>query len=404
MNENLRGKQEAQQRARSMARELISSILEIQLKQLKQNGMEKLPIYGEIETMRQNLDHLVEAEMREVVDLLVKAQSGPAAERQAKFVQAREKIRDIVVRLSVERQNLLRRLKVAELAAQVRRLIQLQSAVLAVVDTLPEQPKNRQETLGLSATQDQRDVKVMFFRLVDTLEDVSAWGGPVGAGAADGIRILKAAQVGAELDQAGTHLEEARYAPAANSQKVVIRGLRLLLEKIEETQGLIGTGTDEALQKVEALIAKQEAIREKTRETPANEKAAEKLIEDQAQLRKELNQLSETLEKQPTAEPLLEQAKAAAFEATADLFDAKRPEAVREQSKVLGNLAAIAEQLQNAADPTRSTMSAQQLAQQLQQLHEAQKELVPAQAQQHQAAAAAKQRSLGRSRAGAQCG
>ncbi len=359
---SLRSKKEAQLRARSMARELISSILDIQLKQLKENGLDKLPIYGEISAMRQNIDKLVEAEMLEVVDLLVKAQTGPQSQRQARLGEAREKIREIVIGLSVERQNLLRRLKIAELSAQVRRLIELETSVANVTEALPEQPKTRQETQALSAVQDQRDVKALFFRLVDTLQDVSNWGGAVGAGAANGLRILKAAQVGEELDKAGNRLEQAQFADAATSQRAVIKGLQALLEKIEETQGLISTDTEDALKKVQELIAKQEELREKTKQPPANEKAAEKLVEEQAQLRKDLNQLNDALEKMPAAAPLLEQAKAAAYEATANLFDEKPADAFKEQSKVLGNLAEIAEQLHNAADPAHAGMSADQLA------------------------------------------
>ncbi len=173
--ESLRHKQEAQQRARAMARELISSILDIQLKQLKENGLDKLPIHGEIASMRENIDKLIGAEMAEVVDLLVEAQSLAPAERKARVGEAREKIREIVIRLSVERQNLLRRLKVAELSAQTRRLIQLEKGVLRVTESIPEQPRLQQETLTLGASQDQRDVKALFARLVDTLADVSAW-------------------------------------------------------------------------------------------------------------------------------------------------------------------------------------------------------------------------------------
>ena len=70
----LRAKQEMQQRARDMARELVSGILEVQLKQLEQNGLQKLDLYRDIQTMRKNIDVLVEAEMRDVVELLVQAQ------------------------------------------------------------------------------------------------------------------------------------------------------------------------------------------------------------------------------------------------------------------------------------------------------------------------------------------
>ena len=68
--EALRARQELQQRARDMARELVGSILDGQLKQLEQNGLQKLEIYRDITSMRKNIDGLVEADMREVVALV----------------------------------------------------------------------------------------------------------------------------------------------------------------------------------------------------------------------------------------------------------------------------------------------------------------------------------------------
>jgi len=98
-------------------------VLDVQLEQLEENGLDDMPLYRDIKQMRSNLDGLVEAEMAGVVNTLVKAQQAPADQREPLFLDARQKIREIVVRLAVERQNLLRRLKNAELAGQVRRLI-----------------------------------------------------------------------------------------------------------------------------------------------------------------------------------------------------------------------------------------------------------------------------------------
>ena len=127
--ESLRAKQQVQQRARDMARELITGIFDVQLQQLRENGLQDRPIFGEIQAMRNNIDRLVEKEMKTVVNKLVEAQTSPPAEQAKHVGEARAMIRDVVVRLSVERQNLLRRLKAAELTAQVTRLIELQTAV-----------------------------------------------------------------------------------------------------------------------------------------------------------------------------------------------------------------------------------------------------------------------------------
>ena len=224
-------------RARDMARELVSGILDVQLKQLEQNGLQKLDLYRDIQTMRKHIDGLVEAEMRDVVEILVQAQKAEPAERAAQFAKARTKIREIVTRLAVERQNLARRLRIAELAAQVKMLIEKQTNVKRVTETLTDQTKQRQAELTLDTIQNQNDVKDLFIQLVNALADVSTWGGQVGAGAADGLRILKAGQAGHEVDNAGRALEAAKFGEAAKSQQSVINTLKALLEKLEGTSG-----------------------------------------------------------------------------------------------------------------------------------------------------------------------
>jgi hypothetical protein len=385
----LRQKQQAQQRARELARELVSSVLDMQLQQLEENGLTDRQIYRDVKSMRQNIDGLVEAEMLEVVSLLAQAQLSGRAEREKAFVAARAKIRQIVVRLSIERQNLLRRLKAAEIVAQVKRLIALESAALSATEALPQQPRPKQETQALETVEDQRDVKQLFLHLVEALADVRSWGGAVGAGAADGLRILKTAQVGQALDNAGQNLEAAQFAAAAACQREVIRGLNLLLEKLEETQGLIGTDREALLELVRELTRRQEALRTQTEKTNLNERTAEALVDQQSSLHKDLSRLGDALQAFPSAQPLAEQAKAAAYEATARLFDARQADALAQQTKVLGNLAEIEEQLRTAADADAADKTAQEYAQIVRALESARDELIPAQADQSRATKAA---------------
>jgi hypothetical protein len=371
----LRRKQDAQERAREMARQLVTGILDIQLQQLEENGLKELPLYREIAGMKKNIGALVDKEMEKAVELLVKAQRGAEAGREENFRQARKMIRDIVTRLSAERQNLLRRLKSAELSAQVKRLIELQSKTWQATRTLPDQPPARQEAIALAAIEDQGDVKQLFLQLVDALSDVSGWGGPLGAGAADGLRILQAASVGKELDSAGNLLDALRYAEATRSQQLVIKGLRLLLEKLEDTQGLLGADRQTALALARDLYDRQQKLRDETRQADLSQPEAERFVERQAEVRKELNKLAEAAGAFPPAEPLLEQAKLAAYDATGRLFDNKKEEALAEQGKVLGNLAEIAEQLAQAADASQADKSAAEIGQQVKDLEQARADL-----------------------------
>ena len=106
--------------------------------------------------MRGNIEGLVGNEMQGVVDLLAKAESAEPGD-QAQAVQAsRRLIRHVTIRLSAERQMLLRRLKVADIAAQVRRLTRQQSAVLRATEALPQQLPGRREAVTLAALEQQR--------------------------------------------------------------------------------------------------------------------------------------------------------------------------------------------------------------------------------------------------------
>ncbi|HEY5315160.1 MAG TPA: hypothetical protein VIK18_21690, partial [Pirellulales bacterium] len=378
--EMLRRKQEHQQRARDLARELVSSILDIQLQQLSENGLEHLPLYRDISQMRKHLDGLIEAEMAEVVNLLLKAQDQLPAEREATFVEARKKTREVVIRLSIERQNLLRRLKTAELAAQVKRLIAMQTIVANSTQSLPAQPSTRQEAALVATIQDERDVQALFARLLEMLREVRGWGGEVGQGAAEGLATLRTTAVGQRLADAIGDLEMAEFDQAGEQEAAVLKGLRLLLEKIEETQGLVGTDRELALENVRQLIAQQTQLRDDTRAAELDEATIDKLIERQATLQKEIGRLPEMLNRVPAALPAVEAARRAASSASARIFDAKREAAVAQQTAATAQLKAVEQHLLAAALRSDGAQSAAELKNLAQALAAAQQHIERAQA------------------------
>lgn len=379
----LRSRQESQQRARTMARELVSTVLDLQLEQLRQNNLDKLEVYAEIETMRKNLDGLVEAEMKEVVELLAKAQEAPAEQRRSYFEQARAQSRRIITQLAIERQNLARRLKMAELAAQVKRLIELESRALATTLSIPEQAVQKQGETALAAIEDQHDVAELFVQLINTLVEVSRWAGQIGTGATEGLLILKQAQVGVDIDAARSSLEQSQFMDAADSERSAIRGLKKLLEKIEETQGLIGADREALLELVRELIRQQEAIRSEVRQENVTDQNRDSLVDKQQDVFKSLSQLEAGLQKYPAAEALVEQARAAANESVAKIFADEAAASLEEQGKILGSLAQIEELLKNAGELDSSDKTADQLAQMMKDLEAAKQELVKAEEERH---------------------
>lgn len=388
----LRRQQQAQEKARAITRQLVSRILDIQLRQLRENGLENQPVYRDIESMRGNLDELVRADMDEVVQLLVEAQQGPEQTRLTKFQQAQDRVRDIMLTLMAERQKLLKRLQIAEISAHVRRMIEFEQQAYDQTKTLPSLAQTEREPQALTVIKEQDFVKQMFLQLVTMLRDMTDWGGKVGAGASEGLRILKTAQVGEELDNADERLRSAEFPAAAESQFAVLQGLRALLEKLEETQGLVSSDREEALRMIREMLEKQEELRTQTQQEQRDENQLRELVDQQAQLHKDLNQLSPVLDDFPTTTPLLEQAKASAFQASAELFENRQEEAVAEQTKVIGALAEIEQQLQNAVARESADRSADELASDVQKLAETKQKLEEIAETQEQATKNAKEK------------
>jgi hypothetical protein len=384
--ESLKRRQENQQRARKIASELVDSILRVQIRQLEENGLQEMQIYRDIKTMQANIGELVKTEMAQVVDLLVEAQEAQSETvRQQKFIEARKLIRQIIVQLAVERQKLLRRLKTAEIAEQVRRLIRLETAAMGTTKGLPAQTPTRREQLALKTIEDQRDINKLFLQLLETLSDVSRWDGAIATGAANGIRILAAAETGKHLDEAVRNLAATEYTSAVIHQDKAIQGLSQLLKLIERTQGLIGAERQAALDKIHALSERQRELREKTKTTKLTDPPQRELIDEQNAIRKALGDLAEELSDQPRAQTHLDQAKSAASQATTEIFDGEKDQAVSEQSKVLGHLAALAEELESMSEADNSDRSADEYARQVKDLEAAKKDVNEAKSQQETA-------------------
>ncbi|MBM4003012.1 MAG: hypothetical protein FJ295_06940 [Planctomycetes bacterium] len=371
--DGLRSKQQLHDKARLLARELVSGVLDVQLRQLRENGLDKQPVFGDIQGMRAHVDNLLNDQMQDVVELLVSAQQGSREERLENFNAARDKTREVVVQLMAERQKLYRRLQIARVTAQVQQLIAMESKVYSTTRQLPEQAKEQREARLVLALGDQRDVGALYTTLVDTLHDLTHWSGAVAAGASDGLRILKVGRVDEELDNVLGQLEQSRFDTALQSEMAVIKGLRALLEKLEEARGLLSSDREAAIKLVQAMMKKQEELRDQTRRTDLKDATAPELVARQEEVHRELGDLAAVLARYPTAEPLAEQAKESAIAASNELFEHDKPQALQEQGKVLGSLAQIEEQLRRAAISDQASKSADQLSAevaQLQQLHQ----------------------------------
>lgn len=349
-SDDLRRRQETQLRAAELARELVRNLLDVQMQQLDENGLTDRPLYKDVKTMRENIDGLVEAEMSEVVGLLLKAQSDPAERRDESFLAARQKIGEVLASLLAERQSLSRRLRTAEIAAQVRRLIDVETIVRDDTMALPMQNREQRETQQLSTLADQRDARKLYDKLVETLGEARTWGSEIGRTAVDGLALLKASETGEHISRASVGLETGDFAAAAEHEAAAIRGLQVLLKKVKETQGLIEADRKAALEVVREMIRRQDELIDATKQTPAADPLTQDLLKRQTQLGRDLVKLADLVLDKPQAAPLVERAREAGDAATVELFNERPDLATKAQATVRANLAAVEKQLQEETE------------------------------------------------------
>lgn len=366
--ESILEKQEKQEQVRAMARELVSGIVDLQLRQLEENGMEKTDLYRELRSMRANLDKLVEAEMPRVVQLLMRLLEEPAAPRPETFLAARQKSREVLIQLLIERQNLLRRLRIAELAAQVRKLIESETRLYDTTRALPELLQARREEATLAAVQDQRDIREVYVRLVDLLREVTGWGGPAAGEAAKALGVLSARKTDAEFEAAIRHLDEARYPEAAASQEAILKALAELLEAIQRAQGLLNpdSGRESAEHYIRQVAEKQKALRAQTEQADLTQTPeAQELAHQQSEIGQQLEELLRAAENSPEVHASLQQAEESAQKAAEHIFESRKPEALAQQNRVLENLEKAADQARQAGPLDQPAVDAQRLVEDL---------------------------------------
>jgi len=345
-----------------MARELVASVIDTQLRQLEDNGLTNLPIHAQIASMRNTIDAIVTTDMQGVVELLAEAEGSTPAEQASRVVEARRMIRHITVRLMAERQQILRRLKVADIAAQVRRLIHIQTSASQATESLLQQPPGKRESLTLTTIEQQRTVESLCAALTQTLQDIRTWDGPLGIGAHESLRRLKDARSNEALDSALDRLAASDFATAFAAQRHLLATFESLLNAIETSQGVGNTRNKAALDAVREVLQAGTKLRNEIATTPLTDQSVERLVEKQSQFRENIHALGELVGGVPHIQPLLAQAKEAALESTARLFDGDQRQAVAEESKALGNLAAIAERIERAEPAHNESRSAEQLA------------------------------------------
>ncbi|WP_010587766.1 hypothetical protein [Schlesneria paludicola] len=368
-----------QQRAQVQTADLLASVLHVQLRQLEENGLTEHEIYRDVQLMRRNLQNLVASDMQRIVDTLRKARQLPPAQRDEAFKEARLQIRQVVRQLTVERQLLLQRLKIFDLADQVRKLIQQQAMVQSsTAQLIRRDTSSDQGAQTLKAIEDQRDIHELYRHLIETLHDMKTRRGPNAVIAADGLRILTVLELDRQVDSASRLLQAIQLESANEAQTFVVNGLKELLRLIGRAQGTIDTENATAREIVRALIERQKQLRDQTKLLTSPQAPPAELVEQQVQLQGGISRLHEHVATHAKADAYRQQADAAVFDAASNLLENKLPQAITDQGRVLGSLAALERAVSDDAPYLSRDQSADDLSQTVRILTNVQKELADA--------------------------
>ncbi|HUT13495.1 MAG TPA: hypothetical protein VMY42_23610 [Thermoguttaceae bacterium] len=366
-----------QQRVREMALAMVTNVLDVQIQQLEENRLTSHPWYGEIRVMRSHVSELVEQEMSEVVARLAELETASDADREAILLDARKSIRSVVARLAAERHSLLHRLKIAEIARQAVRLIEMQTGTQETTESLPAQPDARREALNLATLEDQRDITGLYGEFEKSLVVVSQadWGGPFPDAAQRGLELLAEGEVAEQLDAAADHLQSAQFAAAVSSQEAVIRGLEALLERIERAQGLAGDDRSATAEKIREMIEQQEEVRETSSQPDLDQARFDQLADQQTEIRQNIANFSQEMQNLPDVQRPLENALEAAAKAAENLFEQEQESALAQQDKVLENLEDAVEEALEAAAFEPPGLTAEEYAERIEDLEGAREDL-----------------------------
>lgn len=329
-----------QQRMGSLLRDTISGVLDVQLRQLAENGLADQDIYRDVSTMREHLNQIANHELPGILELLNDFERADTTQRETKFAALRQRMRTIVRRVSTERQALLKRLSLTELAELTRQLILQQTAVQNEVRSISSVPSSRREEFILAAIESQRDIKDLFLQFLELLSDARSRSGPVAVAAADAFRILTVAETANHLDVVQQELRRAALPNAMQEQDRLITSWKEILPILEQAQGIFESELAAAIEQIRALILRQELLRDETRRNELHAASAD-FIERQSKLSQDIAAIASTIHADDVIRSQFERAETVAMDAAGALLENKFAKAIGDQGNVLGNLLAV---------------------------------------------------------------
>jgi len=365
-----------QQATIHLARELIVDVLDVQLQQFADNGLDDLPVYDDVQTMRDEIDQLSRQPMSEMIELLTQAQRVSPREREPLVGQARRQARDVVAVLLEQREQVRKRMRVARLQQQLEQLIRQQRRVQGDTRELESRADDQRDFATLSVLEDQRDARQLFAQLIESLGMVRQWNGREGRAAKAGLQWLRDQGTPRLFEQVEKAVVAGELDRALTRQQIIIDHLQKALEKLEAVLGVPRRDPASTLQAIRELTQDQKSLRDETGNTDGSDQPAlDRLSERQRGIHERMQEIDLSAFPAAQTDALIRGAQAASLKAEEDLFEGQRDAAITNQVDVeqqLKQLERLLEAMPSAASDESATGSREPWEQleQLEQLSE----------------------------------
>lgn len=338
----LQRRQAAHERATEATRQVVASVLDVQLRLLEDNGLQGVSLYQDVEFARARLEQILAGEMKELAALLTAAEEPSAAEPTAQLRLVRRLSRQAAIGLLAERTRLRERLRKPDAAER-------EAARRAVQELREEQQQVREQTAASDLpVQDRTRLSEAQHEIAEQLQGVQ----PLLADLIQaGEQTLAAWDAAA---QAQRHLAAGEQAAALERQETVLRLLDELSHQLSQPAEA-APSPEEAEQLEELSRALDQLVERQQEATAAAAEDPQRAREIEADVAKALEAVDDASQLDQPVEAQLDRAQAAVQQAQAKLEEESASAHERQQA------AAAAEQaLLEAAAEVQSQLAGMQ--------------------------------------------
>ena len=355
---------DAHTQAKTLAKELVTSIFDVQLRHLEENGLADRPQYLEIRESRDRIDQLATGEMEQLTTLLKSLQVAPNQTRNELLAESRVAARRIAVAMMSERQRLRSRLRASQTLVLLRQMVTLEQQAILVTEGLMSRSAKEQKRLAEQVVQSHLDLAVLFDQLVSMLRQTEETVGTERINATATLAQLADTKTNNRIAEVTDLMKADHYVEAREVEQRVLDALEEALRLIQHADQLEEEARRAALEAIAKTVKAQQDLRRRT-EAAELAKQIERadLAAKQSNIAEQLEQLSEQLGNLGAVGEQMLAAIDAAKEAIKHLDEGAKQQAVERQETVLKMLDDITQHLNaEAFDPEALTEQAAQLA------------------------------------------